>query len=110
MGDRRNVQVKDSASEDGVFFYTHWTGSDLPHTVANALRRGEGRWGDTPYLSRIIFCEMVKGEVLDETGYGISTHECDPENPTIVVNDWDRTVSLREDVWSYNEFIERFAT
>lgn len=109
MGDRGNIQVKENAADNGVFFYSHWGGSDLPRTVSRALKRGVGRWGDTPYLSRIIFCEMVKGDENGETGYGISTQECDPNHPLIVVDDGARTVSISDDVWHYNEFIERFA-
>src|SRR5438067_12177549 len=70
MGDRANVGV---TGKDGtVFFYTHWSGSKLPEIVAAGLERGETRWSDTSYLRRIIFCELIKNSVLDETGYGIS--------------------------------------
>jgi hypothetical protein len=107
MGDRGNVQVKETASDNGVFFYTHWSGSELPKIVAHALDRGKGRWGDTPYLSRIIFCEMVKGQEAGETGYGISTQECDQNHPLIVVDDGARVVSIDGEVLPYSEFIER---
>lgn len=71
MGDRGNIIVKDANSE--VYLYTHWTGSDLPDVLRAALKRGKSRWNDGPYLARIIFCEMVKGEEMDETGFGISS-------------------------------------
>ena len=60
MGDRGNIIVKDGNSE--VYLYTHWTGSDLPDVLRSALKRGKSRWNDGPYLARIIFCEIVKGE------------------------------------------------
>lgn len=107
MGDRGNVQIKEGPSDSGVFFYTHWSGSELPRIVASALSRGKPRWGDTPYLARIIFCEMVAGDVDGETGYGISTAECDPNHPLIVVDDRQQTVTIEDDTLSYKAFIER---
>ena len=78
MGDRRNVVVE---FENGtsVALYTHWTGSDLPQTLAKALDRGRSRWDDPAYLTRIIFSEMIAAEAGDdvvavlmgETGFGI---------------------------------------
>lgn len=109
MGDRGNVQVKEGPADNGVFFYTHWSGSELPRIVANALKRGRGRWGDTPYLARIIFCEMIQDDVLEETGYGISTSECDPNHDLIVVDDRNSTVTIGDDVRSYSAFIERYS-
>lgn len=109
MGDRGNVQVKENVSDSGVFFYSHWYGSELPQRVATALKRGRSRWGDTAYLARIIFCEIVKDEINGETGYGISTQECDPEYPLIVVNDGDYTVTIADETLSYKEFVERHA-
>lgn len=70
MGDRRNVVVRHS-DQHSVALYTHWSGSELPGVLAAALDRGRGRWGDPIYLTRIIFSEMIQGEVMSETGYGI---------------------------------------
>lgn len=72
MGDRANVCVIGEDVEK-IFFYTHWCGSELPQTVADALSRGRMRWGDHTYLARIIFSEMIKDAVLKDTGYGIGT-------------------------------------
>jgi hypothetical protein len=71
MGDRANVYVS-GWDNTGVYLYTHWSGYKLPETVQAALVRGEDRWNDGQYLARIIFCEMVKGDEMNTTGYGIS--------------------------------------
>lgn len=83
MGDRGNVYMKED--DRGVYLYTHWSGSELPFVVQNALKQ-QRRWSDGPYLARIIFCEMVKGQELKETGFGISTHMPDNEHPILVVD------------------------
>lgn len=75
MGDRANVVIKSSGQQ--VCLYTHWTGSELPEIVKEALKRGKNRWDDFQYLTRIIFCEMIKDDVMGETGYGISQEEHD---------------------------------
>ena len=67
MGDRGQVSVKGA----DVFFYDHWKCSRLAETVRAALVRAAGRL-DPEYLARIVFCEMVRGEELETTGYGIS--------------------------------------
>ena len=71
--DRGNIILK---FHDGnkIYFYTHWGGSQLKNTLKNALKRGKDRWGDEPYLARIIFSEMIKDEVLKNTGYGITPY------------------------------------
>lgn len=85
MGDRANVVVVDNGER--VYLYTHWSGHDLPDTVRRALVRGEGRWTDAPYLTRIIFCEMIgKDGGEGTTGFGISTRIGDNEYPIIVVD------------------------
>lgn len=91
MGDRGNIFVVDenASTEEklsGTYFYTHWSGWELPATLASALKRGESRWGDQAYLARIIFCEMVKGEEDDVTGYGISASLGDNSYPILVVH------------------------
>lgn len=43
----------------------------MPKILKAALDRGRGRWSDRPYLIRIIFSEMIKDDILSETGFGI---------------------------------------
>jgi len=97
MGDRGNVFFVDSDSGKqlgGIYMYTHWAGSVLPAILRAALSRGEGRWGDSQYLARIVFCELVQESVLDETGFGLSTQICDNEHAVIRVDDRKQLVSF----------------
>ena len=70
MGDRGQVFM----SDEGVYLYTHWAATELVETVQAALARHE-RWDDPEYLARIIFCEMVKGDDDEATGYGIGSNK-----------------------------------
>lgn len=97
MGDRANVHVVEERGGD-IYLYTHWGGTELPATLASALERGRGRWGDESYLTRIIFSEMVKDDLLAETGYGISSYPVDQEYPDLVVNMGAQTVTDRNGV------------
>ena len=71
MGDRGNIIVKDGSSK--VYLYTHWSGSSLEADLRSALKRGQSRWTDGSYLTRIIFCEMIAGDIEGLTGFGISS-------------------------------------
>lgn len=111
MGDRRNIIVEFS-DELSVALYTHWAGSDAPQTLANALSRGQGRWNDPTYLTRIIFSEMIKDEVLEETGYGIepfktgTTNYCEASpGYDIVVNVERQQVGWDETWYSFEHFV-----
>jgi hypothetical protein len=73
MGDRANIEVRDG--KDSVYLYSHWTGSQMPEILRRALHRGEERWQQASYLTRIIFCEMVAGYEMELTGFGISVTE-----------------------------------
>lgn len=74
MGDRGNIKV------GGVYFYTHWGGYDIPNVVKRILQRKQ-RWDDEPYLARITYDELTRGhDIESDTGYGITTYECDNEN------------------------------
>ena len=85
MGDRANVYVH-HGERPGVYLYTHWAGSELPAIVVSALRRGVGRWNDVQYLTRIIFCEMIKDDVEGKTGYGISAEVGDGDDRIVDVD------------------------
>jgi hypothetical protein len=85
MGDRGMVRF-DYGQDGTIGFYTHWGGSELENTLRAALIRGRRRWSDSSYLARIIFSEMIRDSVLDETGYGICPWvPGDLNNPTITV-------------------------
>lgn len=111
MGNRANVAIKqDMKNQDGsdvyIYLYTHWNGDLLPFMVKSALKNGQSRWGHTAYITRIIFSEMIKKEVEDVTGYGISVNLVDNEHPIIYIDDKINTVTIKNTVWNYKEFID----
>ena len=75
MGDQCQILIQDRDSK--VFLYSHWDGYKIDLILKNALIRGESRWDDPPYLTRIIFCEMIRGDVMGVIGYGISSVDQD---------------------------------
>lgn len=116
MGDRGNISIP-QGDGTSVWLYTHWTGSRLPRTLQAALRRGEDRWDDTPYLARIIFCEMITGSEGETTGFGISTSLQDNEYPLLVVDTANQQVRVEQagdrershtaigKAWGFREFV-----
>lgn len=93
-----------------VVFYQHSDAYNLGRTLADALARGNERWEDGPYLARIIFSEMIKDYVLEETGYGISTNQMNCGRYT-----WNVYVDKMEiendgDTWTFPAFVEKFET
>lgn len=76
MGDRANIKIKQPEGQ-ALYLYSHWGGSNLPQVLQDALTRGKERWNDETYLARIIFSQMVKDDILELTGYGLSTYETD---------------------------------
>lgn len=112
MGDRANIHVlpddlaEKNQNDPGVYLYTHWGGSELPITLRETLKR-ELRWDDGPYLTRMIFCAMVKGNEKDDTGFGISTGICDNEHLILHVNPARKTVTIGEGTpIPFEEFIK----
>jgi hypothetical protein len=109
MGDRGNIFV--TANEDtleaetGIYLYTHWGGSRLKETLKRALSRHQ-RWDDEAYLTRIIFCEMVKGHESAETGFGISLEIQDNDNEIVSVLTELQMVKIGGSSWSFKNFIE----
>ena len=117
MGDRGNIVIKQNDRDQSapyLYFYTHWAGSDIAQTLQNALKRGRDRWDDEQYLSRIIFCELVKGSEMETDGYGISTYMGDNEHDFLVVDSKKQTVSRVKEgdpsappkkSWSFEDFV-----
>jgi hypothetical protein len=72
VGDRGNIVITDSNWNPTIYFYTHWSGSDLPAIVKEALVKGRERWDDTPYLNRVLFQHLLNGD-KSLAGFGIDT-------------------------------------
>lgn len=115
MGDRGNIVIEQDtdAFPHPLFMYTHWSGSDLKSILQAALIRGKSRWNDGQYLPRIIFSEMIKDSVLDETGYGLSTAVGDGDDVLLCVNIVEQKVRARNMVggkatkeWTFEKFVK----
>lgn len=110
MGARAQVIIRNTeySENEGIALYTHYGSGSLPRDVARALDRGRGRWGDTAYLTRIIFSELIKDDVLGETGFGIepgrNVHG-DLDYPPIIVDDDLGNVTHGGITVTYEEFI-----
>lgn len=100
MGDRSNIIIKSGNSK--VYLYTHWGGSELKNVLKKALERGKNRWDDGQYLARIIFCEMIKDDVMGETGFGISSERGDGGSDILVSVD-----NQEVDGMSFDDFTNR---
>lgn len=117
MGDRANIVVRMNQWENQpeVYLYTHWDGHSLWKTLQTALAK-RWRWDDESYLTRIIFCEMVKGSEEGETGYGIRTgHPPDNSYPYLVVDVKEKrvlvtsgayVVDFEEKSFTFDEYLE----
>lgn len=104
MGDRANIYIH-HGKRKGIYFYTHWSGTDLPETLQNALKR-KLRWEDEAYLNRIIFSEMIKDSIEEETGYGISLQKQDGNDRILNVDTEKKTVSIgKKRIWTFEKFI-----
>ena len=106
MGARSNVCVRSKDYSHEIYLYSHWDGSDLALILREALARGKDRWTDPPYLTRIIFSEMIRNEVNELTGYGISNYLTDNEYNILYVDTDSQTVSVGDEVFTFEEFID----
>lgn len=112
MGDRANIVViqphgplAEGEQPPMIYLYTHWDGSDLARILKAALSRGKDRWDDPPYLTRIIFCQMIQGDVEGLTGFGISTELCDNERPLLYVDSNTQSVLIGDRAWPFAQYI-----
>jgi hypothetical protein len=83
-------------SKDGgtVYLYQHCDAYDLPLALQHALGRGRPVWEDGLYLARVIFCEMVCGDLKGPYGYGISAEPWAGNVPDLIVDADAQTVTV----------------
>jgi hypothetical protein len=104
MGYRANVLFIDNANQP-IYFYTHWEGEKLWYILQSALARGQDRWHDSPYLARIIFSEMIKEDIDNTTGFGISTTLIDNEFPILKVDSIHQLIEVNDYIFTFNEYL-----
>ena len=114
MGCRGTIEIWEHADapkseERPVILYTHWGANDMLANLKSVLRRKK-RWRDAPSLSRMIFCQMIRGEERGETGFGIQTCNIgdaeveiivDCNRQEVIVKGWDEN-----DTYTFDDFID----
>jgi hypothetical protein len=106
MGDRR--QIKFIFDNVILWFYTHWNGYSLPLELQNAISFAKERWGDSPYLFRILISRLSQESINETTGCGLAPYEMDSEYLDFVVNINKQTINYPkwENELSFEEFIK----
>lgn len=102
MGERAQVKMVSKDEECPIYLYSHYDGSNLINVVKSAILK-QWRWDDFSYLTRIIFCEMVKDDINGEVGYGIDTSE-HGDIEYLVTVDVDKQIIINTDV--YDKYTE----
>lgn len=103
MSDSYNIIVK--CNGDQVCLYSHNGANEGEKILKTALERGQKRWDDYPYLVRIIFSEMIRDWVNENTGFGI-TSEVEISGPYDFIVDVDnQTVKQGKKKASFEKFI-----
>ena len=116
MGCRGTIEIWNNGAapkneEKPVVLYTHWGANNMIFDLIKVLKR-KLRWKSPSYLSRMIFCEMVKGNEIDEYGYGIMTENvCDAEKEIVVDCNRQEVIIKGTDVhtnmtYTFNELIK----
>ena len=114
MGCRGTIEIWNNAAaptsdEKPVVLYTHWHAKRMMYDLITTLEKKE-RWNDAAYLSRMIFCEMVKDNLHNTTGFGILTDNVGDAEEEIIV-DIDRQEVIRKrighdnQIFTFNEII-----
>ncbi len=91
MGDRAMAQIK--TSEGSLYFYTHWSGSELPGAAKEAVAAAMPRKGDDAYALKIVVDSLIKssGARDSETGAGLmfgpnAEDEYNGDQPSVVID------------------------
>jgi len=94
MGERASIRITHPSSVEPIWFYTHWHGDLLPHTVKEAITRCDmaGRITDYAYATRIIFDTLTELGSSREIGFGIMIGtELPDSNWEPVLIDWNES-------------------
>jgi hypothetical protein len=92
MGDRSNIILRSDGEQ--VVLYGHWMGTEYIPILQAALIRAGQRKDDFQYLARVVFCEMIKDDVMGTDGFGISQNTYDANYPDLCVDVDNQTVSF----------------
>lgn len=97
MGDRANIIVAQDFNGNRtsiVYLYTQWNGDWTPVFLQDGLRRGRKKWQMADCLARVLFAEMIRDDVNNISGFGISSIPLDNERHWLLVNCNNLTVSV----------------
>ena len=99
MGDRAMAQIK--VGEKSLYFYTHWSGSELPEAAQKAVDKAMPRKGDDSYALKIVVDTLIKecGSRDSETGGGLmfepnSEDEYNNDKPSVIIDLKQMTVRV----------------
>lgn len=100
MGDRAMAEIK---TQDGsLYFYTHWSGRELPADALKALEAAKPRLGDDSYATKIVVDSLIKasGSRDKETGAGLmlkpnAEDEYNNDQPSVIIDLVGGKVELR---------------
>lgn len=100
MGDRAMAEIKTSSGS--IFFYTHWTGENLPAQAEQALKAAQPRIGDDAYATKIVLDSLIEssGARDSETGAGVmlkpdAEDEYNHDEPSVVIDLVANTIERR---------------
>lgn len=80
-----NIYI-DHGGNKGVYLNTLERGDEVPLIVKRALNRATGVWNEPSALTRVIFSELVQGNLLENSGYGIGPYIMENYQYITVVN------------------------
>ena len=101
MGAR--TQVKIIHGKKAVYLYSHYDSGEILGIVQKGLKKGVSRWTDHEYLSRILFCEMIKDDVEGLLGYGIGVSKHGDLDNMVTIDPTKQTISFQADKWDKNQ-------
>ena len=104
MGTSASILIK--SSDEQVCLYQHYEGGKLAATLKSALKRGAERWDDFGYLARIVFCEMIKDDVMGTESYGIYPSAPFETDHVITVDVDAQTVEVKNLKIPFEQFVK----